>query len=382
MKKVAILGSTGSIGTQTLEVIDENPDQFCAVALSCEKNIELLIRQIEKYKPEMVVTASETDALALSKKYPRVYFTFGPAGLAETACMDCDIVVNSLVGMRGLTPTYKAVLADKDIAFANKETLVAGGSLIMSELKNCKGRLLPVDSEHSAIFQSLAGNTDQKEIRRLILTASGGPFRGFRRGQLEDVTVEQALRHPNWQMGSKITIDSATMMNKGLEIIEAKWLFNVPQSQIDVVVHPQSIVHSMVEYFDGSVIAQLGKPDMKGPIRYALGYPERIETYERSLDFFEEASQLTFEKPDIETFTCLKLARQAISDEESSYPVVLNAANEILVQLFLEKKIKFLDIQNNIEKMLELHQPEYRLDIDQILEIDARTRQEVIRLIL
>ena len=291
---------------------------------------------------------------------------------------DCDMVLNSLMGIRGLLPTYEAILAGKDIAFANKETLVAGGSVIMEAVKARGVKLLPIDSEHSAILQCLDGNSP-KQARRLILTASGGPFRGYSLEQLKEVTVEQALNHPKWSMGSKITIDSATMMNKGLEMIEAKWLFDVPQNKIDVVVHPQSIVHSMVEYCDGSVIAQLGKPDMRVPISYALGYPKRIASDSESLDFFGEAANLTFERPDEDTFVCLKLARQAMEDEHSSYAVVLNAANEVLVQLFLEKKIKFLDIQNNIEKMLEKHKPEYRLDIRQILELDENVRREVLK---
>jgi len=280
------------------------------------------------------------------------------------------------VGISGLLPTHEAVKKGKEIALANKETLVAGGSVIMDAVKKHKAMLLPVDSEHNAIFQCLLGNS-QKQVRKIILTASGGPFRGWTLEQLEKVTVEQALNHPNWSMGSKITIDSATMMNKGLEIIEAKWLFDIPESKIEALVHPQSIVHSMVEYCDGSVIAQMGKPDMRVPISYALGYPKRIESEDKELDFFTEAKSLTFEKPDEDTFRCLKLARFAIKDENSSYPVVLNAANEVLVQLFLEKKIKFLDIQYNLEKILDAHKPEYNQDIDAIIELDEMVRKEL-----
>ena len=378
MKKIAILGSTGSIGAQALDVISKNSDKFEVCALSCEKRVGLLAEQIEKFKPEIAVTASEKDAAELAAKYPGTEFFFGNEGLIHAATSDCDMVLNSLMGIRGLLPTYEAALAGNDIAFANKETLVAGGSIIM-EAVNANGvKLLPVDSEHSAILQCLGGNSP-KQVKRLILTASGGPFRGYSPEQLKEVTIEQALSHPKWNMGSKITIDSATMMNKGLEIIEAKWLFDIPENKIDVVVHPQSIVHSMVEYCDGSVIAQLGNPDMRVPISYALGYPERIETDSESLNFLEEAANLTFEPPDEDTFVCLKLARQAIKDEHSSYAVVLNAANEILVQLFLEKKIKFLDIQNNIERILEGHKPEYRLDLRQILELDEKVRREVLK---
>jgi len=378
MKKIAILGSTGSIGVQALDVISKNSDQFEVFALSCEKRVDLLAEQIETFKPKMAVTAYEKDAADLAARYPGTQFFFGSDGLVQAAMSDCDMVLNSLMGIRGLLPTYEAVLAGKDIAFANKETLVAGGSVIMEAVKARGVKLLPIDSEHSAILQCLDGNSP-KQARRFILTASGGPFRGYSLEQLKEVTVEQALNHPKWSMGSKITIDSATMMNKGLEMIEAKWLFDVPQNKIDVVVHPQSIVHSMVEYCDGSVIAQLGKPDMRVPISYALGYPKRIASDSESLDFFGEAANLTFERPDEDTFVCLKLARQAMEDEHSSYAVVLNAANEVLVQLFLEKKIKFLDIQNNIEKMLEKHKPEYRLDIRQILELDENVRREVLK---
>jgi len=377
MKKIAILGSTGSIGTQALEVISENSDIFKVYAVSCEKNIERLCGQIEKFSPEIAVTASEKDALMLSKRYRATEFLFGDEGLARAAEAGCDVVLNGLMGIRGLLPTYRAVLAGKDIAFANKETLVAGGKIIMSAVKKRKARFVPVDSEHSAFLQCLSGNSMSK-VKRLILTTSGGPFRGRSREELNDVTVEQALAHPKWNMGSKITVDSATMMNKGLEIIEAKWLFDMPEDRIDVAVHPQCIVHSMVEYLDGAVMAQLGKPDMRTPISYALGYPTRLVSGASALDIFNDGP-LTFEKPDEDTFICMKLARQAIKDEDSSYPVVLNAANEILVQQFLEGRIKFTDIQDNIERELFEHKPEHGLDIDQVLMLDKAVKNRVLR---
>jgi len=377
MKKIAILGSTGSIGTQALDVIERNSGKFYAYALSCEKRIDLLALQIEKFKPKIAVTAREEDARELAKKYPDTEFFFGSEGLIFAVKSDCDMVLNSLMGIRGLMPTYEAVMAGKDIAFANKETLVAGGHVIMNAVKEKGVKLLPVDSEHSAIMQCLLGN-EAKQAKRLILTASGGPFRGYSLAQLRKVSLEQALKHPNWSMGSKITIDSATMMNKGLEVIEAKWLFGMPESKIDVVIHPQSIIHSMVEYCDGSIIAQMGRPDMRVPISYALSYPDRLLADAEAFNFFTEAKDLTFEKPDDDTFKCLKLARQAIKDENSSYALVLNSANEVLVQLFLEKKIDFLDIQDSIERILDEHVPIYNLGIEQILELDEKVRREVL----
>jgi 1-deoxy-D-xylulose-5-phosphate reductoisomerase len=284
------------------------------------------------------------------------------------------MVLNSLIGMMGLVPTYYAIKAGKDIALANKETLVAGGEVVMDAVKENEVRLLPVDSEHSAIFQALQGN-DPRGVNRIILTASGGPFRGYTLEQLSKVTVSQALNHPNWKMGSKITIDSATMMNKGLEVIEARWLFDVSPEKIEVVIHPQSIIHSMVEYVDHSIIAQLGMPDMRVPISYALTYPERIENRINGVNFFETGS-LTFEKPDLGTFRCLGFAYDAVK-AGGSYPVALNAANEVLVQQFLEGRIKFLDIQNTLERILQEHNPVYRLDLEEIIEIDHNIRGEL-----
>ncbi len=378
-KKIAILGSTGSIGTQALDIIEKNPDIYSASVLSCSRRINELKAQIDKFHPELVVVEREEDALQLAKEYPHLEVDFGERGLIQAAEMDCDKVLNSLMGIRGLIPTYHGLKAGNDIAFANKETLVAGGELIMKTVDETGARLLPVDSEHSAIFQCLQGNPE-KALRRIILTASGGPFRGYTLQQLENVTLEQALKHPKWTMGSKITIDSATLMNKGLEVIEAKWLFDVDLDQIQVVVHPQSIMHSAVEYHDGSIIAQLGNPDMRVPIAYAFTYPDRLENDYPSLDFFTEAANLTFEKPDMTVFKNLALAFEACR-KGGSYPVTLNGANEMLVQLFLEGKIRFIDIQNTIEKILDEHDPKYNLDLEGILEADRNARNTVLELL-
>ena len=378
-KTISILGSTGSIGTQALDIIENNPDVYSAKVLSCSRRISELKEQIDKFNPEMVVVEREEDALALAKEYPHLQVEYGEKGLITAAEIDCDMVLNSLMGMRGMIPTYHGLKTGNDIAFANKETLVAGGEVIMKTVAETGAKLLPVDSEHSAIFQCLQGNPE-KALRKIILTASGGPFRGYTLDQLENVTLEQALKHPKWTMGSKITIDSATLMNKGLEVIEAKWLFDVDIDQIQVVVHPQSIVHSAVEYHDGSIIAQMGKPDMRVPIAYAFTYPDRLENNYESLDFFTEAANLTFEKPDMEVFRNLKMAFEA-SRMGGSYPVTLNGANEMLVQLFLEGKIRFIDIQNTIEKVLDQHQPKYNMELEGIVEADKAARQAALELL-
>ena len=372
MKKITILGSTGSIGTQTLGVIAANPDRFCVTALTCGRNTALLAKQIAVFRPRLAVTERREDALALAAQFPQVTFLHGREGLIEAATADCDMVVNALMGMRGLEPTYHAILAGRDIALANKETLVAGGRLVMETVSEKGVRLLPVDSEHSAIFQCLEGNR-HRPVKKILLTASGGPFRGFSREELEHVTPAQALKHPNWSMGAKITIDSATMMNKGLEVIEAKWLFDVPAARIQVLVHPQSILHSAVEFADNSVIGQMGVPDMRIPISLALGYPERFENPDAPLDFFGAGSCLTFEKPDLETFTCLGLAYAALQTG-GSCPLVLNAANEVLVDAFLQEKIRFLDIPRKLSLILSRHSAAERLDLEGILEIDRQTR--------
>ncbi len=371
-KKITILGSTGSIGTQTLEVIAANPDRFCVTALTCGRNTALLAKQIAAFCPQLAVTERREDALALAAQFPQVTFLHGREGLIAAATADCDMVMNALMGMRGLEPTYYAILAGKDIALANKETLVAGGQLIMEAAAKSGVQLLPVDSEHSAIFQCLEGNRN-RPIKKILLTASGGPFRGFSREQLAHVTLAQALRHPNWHMGAKITIDSATMMNKGLEVIEARWLFDVPAEQIQVLVHPQSILHSAVEFADNSVIGQMGVPDMRIPISLALGYPERLANPDAPLDFFGAGSCLTFAQPDMDTFRCLALAYDAIQTG-GSCPLVLNAANEVLVDAFLHEAVRFTDIPQKLEQLLSRHTPTYHLDLEGILELDRQTR--------
>ena len=387
MKKISILGSTGSIGTQALDVISHNKDKFQVAALSCAGRIELLKDQIKAFEPEAVSLAREEDAKALAAELKSAAFAglgrkpevhWGNEGLKALATMEsADLVLNSLMGMRGLEPTLAAIEAGKDIAFANKETLVVGGELVMSAARRKGIKLLPVDSEHSAIFQSLQGN-EGNAIRRIILTASGGPFRGYSLEQLEQVTLAQALKHPNWSMGSKITIDSASMMNKGLEIIEARWLFDVPIEKIQVVVHPQSILHSAVEYEDGSVIGQMGNPDMRVPIAYAFSYPQRLNLggSVASLDYFSLPEGMTFFPADENVFKTIAMAKEA-SRLGGSYPVVLNGANEVLVDLFLHEKIRFIDIQNNLLKVMEEHVPSYGLSLEGVLEEDRKIREQI-----
>lgn len=381
MKRISILGSTGSIGTQALDVIEKNGDKFRVIALSCAKNLELLCNQIEKFNPDAVSVEREEDAAYISKRFGKLEVFHGREGLKTIASMEeCDLVLNSLMGIRGLEPTLAAVESGKDIAFANKETLVAGGELVMAAVKRKGTRLLPVDSEHSAIFQSLQGN-EGNDIKRIILTASGGPFKGYTLSRLENVSLEQALAHPNWSMGSKITIDSATMMNKGFEVIEAKWLFDVPLERIKVVIHPQSVLHSAVEYEDGSVIGQMGNPDMKVPIAYAFSYPERLDLTScgdmvQSLDFLSFKNGMSFYPPDRDVFKTIDIAYEA-SRRGGSYPVALNGANEVLVALFLDKKIKFTDIQDTLLRVMEEHKPKYGLCLEEILEEDMRIRDYV-----
>lgn len=377
MKKITILGATGSIGTQALSVIEKNPEKFQVEALTCGKNILLFRQQLKKFQPTFAVTATEEDAKTLQTEFPTIHFAYGMDGIVEAASKtDCHMVLNSLLGMMGLQPTYAAIQAGKDIAFANKETLVAGGEIIMKAVAEKGVAMLPVDSEHSAIFQCLQGNRNNR-IKKILLTASGGPFRGYSLEQLNTVTLEQALKHPKWVMGSKITIDSATLMNKGLEVIEACWLFDVPPDKIQVVVHPQSIIHSMVEFEDAAIMAQLGTADMCGPIGYAFAYPDRLVDVIEGVNFFE-LGNLTFEKPDLKTFRCLEFAYQCM-EAGGSYPVVLNAANEVLVQKFLQKKIAFTDIQNQIAGILESHTPSYHLTLEEVLAIDQQVRDSFVR---
>lgn len=374
MKKISLLGSTGSIGTQCLDIIRENRDKYQVVALACGSNVDLLSEQIEEFSPVLAAAADEKAAQELQKNYPGTEISWGRQGLIDVACADCDMVVNGLMGIRGMEPTYHAIMSGKDVALANKETLVAGGEIIMKAAYEKEIKLLPVDSEHSAIFQCLEGNKG-RNINRILLTASGGPFRGFSKEELEHVTMEQALKHPNWSMGKKITIDSATMMNKGLEVIEAKWLFDVDVEKIEILVHPQSILHSAVEFEDKSIIGQMGLADMRIPISFALCYPDRLPSKEPGLDFFSQGARMTFEKPDTEVFKCIKLAYES-SKAGGTYPVTLNGANETLVELFLKKKIKFTDIQNILERILEAHSPAYNLDLEGIMEADRKARTE------
>lgn len=374
IKKISVLGSTGSIGVSTLELVAQFPQCYEVVALAAGRRLELLARQVEQFRPQVVSVANAEDVPLLRRLLPNFHgeITAGTEGAVACAThSDAAIVVSAIVGAAGLVPTLAAIRAGKDIALANKETLVTAGALMMDAVRDAGVQLLPVDSEHSAIFQALTGHRRQ-DVRKLILTASGGPFRDFTPQQLQHVTLEQALAHPNWSMGDKITIDSATMMNKGLEVIEAHWLFKVDAAQIDVHVHPQSIVHSMVEYVDGSVIAQLGVPDMKTPIAYALAWPERLPLPLPPLDLCA-AGDLTFSRPDVARFPCLQLAYDAL-DAGGSAPVVLNAVNEVAVDYFLRKKIHFLDIATTIRQVLQRHQVAAIHSIDEVLEYDRLAR--------
>lgn len=369
MKKLAILGSTGSIGTQTLEIVRSNPD-LQVVALAAESNIEKMEQQIREFKPLTVTMWNEKAAAELRVRVAdtSVKVLSGMEGLLEIAVLpDAQVLVTAIVGMIGIRPTIAAIEAGKDIALANKETLVTAGHIIMPLAQKCGVSILPVDSEHSAIFQSMNGEP-KKRVSKLLITASGGPFRGKTRKELAKVQVEDALKHPNWAMGRKITIDSSTMVNKGLEVMEAKWLFDMELDHIQVVVHPQSIIHSMVEYEDGAIIAQLGMPDMKLPIQYALFYPDRRPMEGKRVDFFA-LGQITFEKPDIETFTGLKLAYEA-ARAGGSMPTVFNAANEKAVGLFLEKRISYLQITELIGEAMAQHSKIANPTVEEILETE------------
>ena len=375
MKKIAVLGSTGSIGTQTLDVIRRYPEKFAVSALSCGRRTDLLRDQIREFHPECICVAQEEEASRLRAEFPDLTVFSGKEGLCILAEENgAETVVNGLLGMMGIRPTLAAIEAGKDIAFANKETLVAGGALVMEAVKRKGVRFLPVDSEHSAIFQALRA-ADGNPVRKIILTASGGPFRGFTKEQLQNVTLEMALKHPNWSMGAKITVDSATMMNKGLEIIEASWLFGIPAKDIEVVVHPQSAVHSAVEFMDGSVIAQIGAPDMRLPIAYALSYPERLDSPGKRFSFTDLMS-MTFERPDPETFRCLKLAYEAI-EKGGSYPAVLNCANEEAVAAFLGGRISFVQIADCVEYALNSHSGAAIRSVDDIFNVETESRESV-----
>jgi len=373
MRTVCILGSTGSIGTQTLEVIRRHPDMFSVVGLTCGKNIKLLKEQIREFDPSMVAVADEKDIAELKSEFPYIEYFHGLDGITNLARFtSADVILNALVGSIGIKPTYEAVKLRKAVALANKETLVAGGSLIMKTVSMAHAFMIPVDSEHSAIFQALQGNKDCI-VNKIILTASGGPFRGYSLDMLKNVTKEQALHHPNWNMGAKVTIDSSTMMNKGLEVIEAKWLFGAPVENIEVVVHPESVLHSAIEFQDGCIIGQMGCADMKMPIAYALSYPERLDNIGESLDLFK-LSAMHFEKPDLKVFKCLDLAIEA-AKKGSSYTACLNAANEVAVKAFLEDKIPYYRIADLNEMALEHHNSTEINSVEDIFEVERQTKE-------
>jgi 1-deoxy-D-xylulose-5-phosphate reductoisomerase len=381
MKSISILGSTGSIGCNTLKVVEHLQDEFRVVALGAGKNVSKLAEQIARFKPELVSVEDETGAENLLKelhklnvKPPKI--ALGESGLIEAATIDAaETIVSATVGAVGFVPTLRAIEAGKRIALANKETLVMAGELMTEAARKNGAELLPVDSEHNAIHQCLRGET-RKEVKRLILTASGGPFRTKSKTEIENATVREALNHPTWQMGDKITIDCATLMNKGLEVIEARWLFDFDADEINVVVHPQSVVHSMVEMVDGSIIAQLGVTDMKHAIQYALTYPSRKANCLPPMDF-AKLSQLTFEEPDFEKFICLALAYKALKIG-GTMPAALNAANEIAVQWFLDDKIKLSDVPKIIESVMNEHESKPATSLEIILETDAAARKQAI----
>ena len=376
MKKIGILGSTGSIGTQTLEIVRNNKD-LQVVALAAGKSVDKMEAQIREFSPSLAAmwTKEAADELRIRVADTNTKVLCGMEGLLEIAVMEeMEVLVTAIVGMIGIRPTIAAIEAGKTIALANKETLVTAGHIIMPLADRNKVAILPVDSEHSAIFQSMHG-ANKERISKILLTASGGPFRGRKREELVGITVEDALKHPNWSMGRKITVDSSTLVNKGLEVIEAKWLFQVEPERIQVIVHPQSIIHSMVEYADGGIMAQLGIPDMKLPIQYALFYPDRRPMEGKRVDFFE-LSSLTFEKPDTDTFKGLAMAYDAIR-AGGSMPTVYNAANEKAVSLFLDRKIKFLEIYDFIQGAMEHHKVVENPSVEEILDVEAATYEYI-----
>ena len=376
MKYISLLGATGSIGKQTVDIILKNKEEFSLVAMSVGKNIQFARKIINELSPDLVSTMEKQDAELLRSEFPNITFTYGENGITEVAVYHkAEIVVNGVMGSVGLQPTLNAIEAKKTIAIANKETLVTAGHLVMEAAKRQGVAILPVDSEHSAIFQALQGE-QEKNIERIILTASGGSFRNRTREELVHVTVEEALNHPNWSMGAKITIDSASMMNKGLEVIEAHWLFDLPYEKIDVLLHQESIIHSMVEFHDSSIIAQLGSPDMRVPIQYALTYPDRFPLPSAKRLNLAEVGTLHFQKIDLERFRCLKFAYEA-GRAGGSYPTVLNAANEAAVGAFLKGTITFLQIEDFVEKALNQHQMVAKPSLPEIEDIDRKTRDFV-----
>jgi len=380
VKKISLLGATGSIGWQTYDILKEQRDAFQLVAFSSGKNLEKTREMIETLKPELVSVQLEEDALTLASEFPNIQFTFGAKGLVEVATHpDSTVLVNAVLGSVGLESTLAAIRMGKTIAIANKETLVTAGHLVMAEAKKYKATILPVDSEHSAIFQSMNGE-NPKNIERLIITASGGSFRDKTREQLKHVTVADALNHPNWSMGAKITIDSATMMNKGLEVIEAHVLFDMPYDKIDVLLHRESIIHSLVEYHDTSVIAQLGTPDMRVPIQYALSYPDRIPLHNGQRLNLAQIGQLHFQEMDFERYPALRLAYEA-GRMGGTILTAMNAANEAAVAAFLQGKITFLEIDETIERVMQAHQNIAIPDLQTILHVDSETRKIVLDMV-
>lgn len=381
MKNISILGATGSIGTQTLDVIRNSEGKINLIGITANSSVDKIKEIIGEFEPKYVAMMDENSSKIIeefcNKEYPNIQVFNGIDGLVKIATLEeIDTVVTSVVGMIGLKPTIAAIEAKKDIALANKETLVVAGELVMNKAKENNVKILPVDSEHSAIFQSLSGYKN-KDINKILLTASGGPFRGKTIEELKDVTVKEALKHPKWNMGQKISIDSATLMNKGLEVIEAHFLFDCDYDNIEVIVHPQSIIHSMVEYKDASVIAQLGSPDMRLPIQYALNYPERKGMIAKPVNFYELGA-LTFEKPDLETFKCLRFAYEA-GKIGGLAPTILNGANEEAVALLLKEKIKFLQIAEIIEECMSVFKENYydELTLDNIIELDKKVREYI-----
>ena len=374
MKNLVVLGSTGSIGTQTLDVVRANPDLFHVSVLVANRSDELLEKQIEEFQPELAVLSDEAAAMRLKSRYKgKTPIEGGRQAVIDAAVFpSADVIVTSLMGFAGLEPTMAALEAGKDIALANKETLVVAGELVMAKAKEKGCAILPVDSEHCALFQCLQGQ-DRNALEKLIITASGGPFKGKKAHELTDVTISDVLAHPTWNMGQKITVDSASLINKGLEVIEAKWLYDVSYDQIDVVVHPQSIVHSMVQFRDGTVMAQLGCTDMRLPIQYALTYPERVESKFPRVDFFK-LGQLTFMEPDLETFKGLKLAFSA-GRTGGTMPCIMNAANEVAVEAFLKGQSGFLKIYDLIERAMDAGNVVYNPTLEQLLEADQWTRE-------
>ena len=376
MKKISVLGSTGSIGTQTLEIVRENPDKFQVTALAAGRNIDLIEKQVQEFHPTLISVKEERDAIELKKRLlasgnHTTEVEYGMDGLVACACKeDAEMTLNSVVGMVGILPTVAAIKAGKTIALANKETLVTAGHIIMPMVEEYQVKLLPVDSEHSAVFQCLQSKGSQT-VEKLLLTASGGPFFGKKKDELRTITVEQALKHPNWAMGRKITIDSSTLVNKGLEVMEAGWLFHLTADQIEVVVQPKSIIHSMIQFDDGAVLAQMGVPDMKLPIQYAMTYPERCSMSGERLDFFD-LQKIEFYRPDMETFRALSLAFEVFR-EGGSLPAVYNAANEMAVALFLDRKIGYLQITELIDNAVNAHTKIANPSLEEVLSIEKET---------